>query len=164
MRSPALHVLTDEDYLASVADVIDNMRPFAEIKTLAKGCPDPERYAMTLLESTLRDLDYSYRFFAPQEGQSMKHDKAKVLTAIDEFNEQVEVVAHQTGKHAPDDAAAGLFSNFDPQKFLNNLHIILGAAGPFIPAPVGPILTAIDGVLSKINAGGDTAASDESEE
>lgn len=84
-------------------------------------------------------------------------NKEEIVGALDELYSDV----HQVATHGatPGGAQAGLFANFNAGEFLKNLHIIVGAVGPFVPAPVGPILTAIDGVLSKINTGADTGSS-----
>jgi hypothetical protein len=35
----------DLEYLDSISDLTDRMRPFDEIAAQARGCPNPERYA-----------------------------------------------------------------------------------------------------------------------
>jgi len=35
----------DIDYLISIRDILEDMKPFTEIEALAKGCPDPDRYS-----------------------------------------------------------------------------------------------------------------------
>ncbi|MGO9601220.1 MAG: hypothetical protein ACLP7Q_24845 [Isosphaeraceae bacterium] len=35
----------DIEYLNSIAELTSEMRPFVELESLAKGCPDPTRYA-----------------------------------------------------------------------------------------------------------------------
>jgi hypothetical protein len=83
--------------------------------------------------------------------KNQQKNQQEVQKALESFHAQAqEAVARRA---TPNNAQAGLFTNFDPKKFLTELHIILGAVDQFIPAPVGPILTAIDEVLGKINAG-----------
>jgi len=86
-----------------------------------------------------------------------KHNQEAVESALDEIQYQL-LAAHD----APLGAQAGL-GKFNAKKFLQNLHIVVDAVAPFLPTPIGPIVTAIDEVLGKLNvSGGDTAASADS--
>jgi len=38
--------LADIEYLGAVANIVADMKPFEDIKKLARGCPDPVRYAL----------------------------------------------------------------------------------------------------------------------